>query len=266
MASKSRFPILLKLALEGVPPEYTAADLEERAAQCLEGLEGLLSISSQLKNSKFAYVLSIIAHEGRAKHQILIGLEPRGPILVDLFQGNVHAAQSSLEEDTAVFINACKSAPQRCAAAQVAFALHVAACVMDWSGPEVHDLEDRYPELFKGRNIRHKGELGGAPMQLTLEHVGLDWDSKHSTVRARVHREKDGYSLVCLNGPTAVTTRGKSRVRMEIPNDRTATARLDASTHNGTIESLIVRFGREPGASAPTRADFLRFSEAQEGV
>lgn len=259
------FESQIRLELTGIPSTYSPADLSRRADDLMQALEDLLQIGGLLTHSRLAYRLShnVDAQSRTATHVLLLHLLPKVSTQLELFMdpSRRESAESGMARDWQTVVEAFRTAPQRCDAARVQFAVRIAQAVRDHRPEALPVLPQATVALLKAPVRKISGRFYGAPWQLQLPRVGVDWDANSTHLYARVSRERDGFSLCPLN-QRLPGRRGAGRLRMDFPPDLDTLAILDRATHTGKPQSILVRLGREPGDVQPCCADFLGFSDA----
>lgn len=257
---------VLELPLAGLPNEFRTSNIHDRAHGYMRELASLIDSKTVLLNTTLSWTLRYPVAADRCKELVLlIGLKLTNQLVLDFSFDvlNHNDVQTFLLNDRMAFVKACREAPLRHGQAASGFALRVAAACRDQSLPELKsEIAQSIHRYLGGRLRKVQGKLVNSDWELDLPHVPLyDWENKTVIIRARIEREKRGYTLLLLRPtalPSALVTSKQLRMP-EAPSNLLDVMELDRAAYTGKSLNLEIRIGLDPVSRKPKVADFIRF-------
>jgi len=257
---------VLELPLAGLPNEFRTSNIHDRAHGYMRELASLIDSKTVLLNTTLSWTLRYPVAADRCKELVLlIGLQLTNQLMLDFSLDvlNHNDVKTFLLNDRMAFVKACREAPLRHGQSASGFALRVAAACRDQSLPELKsEIAQSIHRYLGGRLRKVQGKLVDSDWELDLPHVPLyDWENKTVIIRARIEREKCGYTLLLLRPkalPSALVTLKQLRMP-EAPSNLLDVLELDSAAYTGKSLNLEIRIGLDPVSGKPKAADFIRF-------
>jgi hypothetical protein len=257
---RGHFFEVLEIELSGLPDPFTSAELESRAETVVADLTGLLRLDERLANSQVSHSFRPACKDGQAVIQVLIGLAPSVQLRL-AFHEKAPAVQRFIQ-DCDTMVDACRNVHQQELESTLGYAHRVRQACLDMAPAELESAARRWlKDLSRIRRLPANACMSDRKIRLPQpSRLPVEWQHLVSTLRVRVHREKQGYSLKVLHD--GVTPDSRAVIRLpEYPARHEDRARLDELCHTGLCVNLRIRLGKSDLVSVwDDVGDFVEFA------
>ena len=256
---------VLEFPFAGLPGVFGTADIHTLASSYQRQIADLIDARSILKHTTLRWELRHASDTDKCRELVLlIGLQLTNQRLLDLCFDAIgpEDVHDYLAADRNAFVKACQDAPLRDSAAASGFALRVAAACRNQSPPQVRrEIEQGIRKYLGGRLRKAQGKLIENDWRLSLPDLPrYDWEARTETIRARIDREKCGYTLILLRRsrlPSVLASLKELRMPVS-PSKLPDVLNLDCAAYTGLPLNLEIRIGLDPASGKAKVADFIR--------
>jgi hypothetical protein len=257
---------VVELKLAGLPPLFTASQLDEHAEKLMHDLSTLIDAEIILQHCVLTHKFRLALNDHHEPGVLLvIGLALRNQHFLDFLHEarSLGAMEQLMLEDRQQMVAACKNLPTQSALVAIEFSQRFSAACLNLPQALLHpELSRRLKTLLSVKTRSWHGSVSEHPWQHHLPGLAkYEWRAEHLTVRAHLQRERRGFSLRLMR-PESIprVLQSVKRLRMpERPADIDMASVLDRAEHTRSPLDMVIRVGSRPGSDQLIVADFLSF-------